>query len=215
MFTPPPREDTPEPAAWSSGRGFVGRHTGALYVASRVSFFLLISVLLLLASGVADAAPPQSSSSARASHWVRPAKPAAGGVEPLMSLAADFEAETRRAPYPAIPDEMNGVALSKFGLETPACSIAQSARERCEFRALSRGIPQLNLSKELLEYRDFPRGFNQTRHVLSALYRMGNSVINASVFELTEPAQDTADIRAEIAPAWVAGRPAARLKVSF
>lgn len=64
-------------------------------------------------------------------------------------------------------------------------------------------------------YREVQRQIDDARYIMLALYAAGGTVITQSIILLTDDSDNPTHTRAEIAPTWRNGGPAAYLKISF
>ncbi|AWV88228.1 hypothetical protein [Bradymonas sediminis] len=143
-------------------------------------------------------------------------------AEPSAAFWPRREIKRLRLQAPAVlevkplPSTTSWLSHSAWGLAGAGASLVGGALEyREKSNALQRDYAALPDHVSAHRYREVQRQIDDTRYLMLALYAAGGTVIAQSIILLTDESNDPTEARAEIAPTWRNGGPAAYLKVSF
>lgn len=117
---------------------------------------------------------------------------------------------------PAPSRSLSWFEQSAWGLAGAGVSLLSGALYfQQESADLQRDYDALPHHTSAQRYREVQRQIDDARYLVLALYAAGGTVIAESIILLTDESEDPTQTRAEIAPTWRNGGPAAYLRVSF
>ena len=139
-----------------------------------------------------------------------------------------------RAPqlhdFPPLPQRLSRSARTSWGVTGTGASLLSGAlysHGRSNYSRETLNYYHRNLETFQPDYAELPdhpstqldpeiqQKMDETRYIMLAIYAAGGTIAAESIILLTEESDDPTSTRAEIAPTWQNGGPAAYFRISF